>query len=283
MRRNHIIFMEAFRATSAGSSVRNKIIILISLFIYSVFRFIPRHFQLLKRSSYAYYGEFILKDVTVKNEDGIFYCRKRSADCPVVSPTYEKEIREYFGLNKGIFIDVGAHIGKYTIMMCKRLDNQSKVIALEPDPDNYKVLLRNILLNDCKDITPLNVGLWKEKDKLNLYGFGNKNTGGRSVVVSTSDFKVIIEVDTLDNVLKKLGVKKVDLIKIDVEGAEVEVLEGAKETLKQKPKIIFECWSEKNLHNIQNILKEYRVNKTAMEGYYFAYVDNAVNRYNISS
>lgn len=256
-----------------GDSTKDKMYIAISFILYFIFRFVPRHFHIVKENSYAYYGEFILKDITVKNEDGTFYCRKRTVDAPIVSINNELIIRDFFKFHdKKVFLDVGAHIGKYTIIMSKKLGNSGKVISFEPDPDNYNVLKKNILLNHCENIIALNIGLWSKKDKLKLYdGFGNENTHGRSVVRTTCNF-VEIDVDTLDNILEKLGIKEIDLIKIDVEDAEVEVFKGANETIKLKPKLIFECWGGDNLEQIKNILKpfDYKIEKTSEPGYYFA-------------
>lgn len=256
-----------------GDSTKDKMYISISFILYFIFRFVPRHFHIVKENSYAYYGEFILKDITVKNEDGTFYCRKRTVDAPIVSINNELIIRDFFKFHdKKVFLDVGAHIGKYTIIMSKKLGNSGKVISFEPDPDNYNVLKKNILLNHCENIIALNIGLWSKKDKLKLYdGFGNENTHGRSVVRTTCNF-VEIDVDTLDNILEKLGIKEIDLIKIDVEDAEVEVFKGANETIKLKPKLIFECWGGDNLEQIKNILKpfDYKIEKTSEPGYYFA-------------
>ena len=94
-------------AALEGYSLFDKIIILVSLFLYGLFRFIPKHLGLLKKSSGAFYGELILKDVRIRNGDGIFVCRKKSSDCPIVSNITERELREYFKLDKGVFVNVG--------------------------------------------------------------------------------------------------------------------------------------------------------------------------------
>ncbi|MEM2614637.1 MAG: FkbM family methyltransferase, partial [Nitrososphaerota archaeon] len=51
-----------------------------------------------------------------------------------------------FNLEKGVFVDVGAHIGKYTIMVARKLKD-GKVIAIEADPNNFKILKKNLILN----------------------------------------------------------------------------------------------------------------------------------------
>jgi hypothetical protein len=77
-------------------------------------------------------------------------------------------------------------------------------------------------------------------------------------------------VDTLDNVINRDKIKNVKLIKIDVEGAESDVLRGAKKILKRDhPRIIFEAWDEKNLNKIKKILIlfKYQIKRIGYEDY----------------
>ena len=254
----------------SGFSVKDSIIIAISWLIYFCYIFIPRYLCLSKRKLSAFNGEFIFWDITVKNRDGIFYCRKRSNDLPIISPIFEKEISKYFKLDKGIFIDIGANIGKYTIMVGKRLDG--KIISFEPDADNYKILLNNMALNKLGNVIPLDIGLWKEKCILKFYDSNNKNTGAKTIF-HTPHLIGSIKVDRLDKILKDLEISTVDLIKIDAEGAEVQILEGAMDILKCKPKLIFESLNEENFLKIKEILQPYNYNieKTILKDYYVAY------------
>lgn len=266
-----LVCKKAFEAISMAITTKDKFAILISLFFACISGFIHR--IRLKRSPVTYEG-FMVKDITLRDEDGgIFYCRKRTIDFFVALPGYEKELRGYFKLTDGVFVDVGAHIGKYTIMMARRLGSRGRVIAFEPDYDNYRVLEKNVSLNQLENVIPLNKSLWREKGKLKLYYPNDKHTDMRTVAWHVNWKHHIVEADTLDNVLKELGIESVDLIKIDVEGAEIEVLEGAKETLKQSPKIVFESLDNEKMSKMQDILGSYgyRIERTAVDTYYFAY------------
>ncbi|MCL0050753.1 FkbM family methyltransferase [Dehalococcoidia bacterium] len=265
----------AFEIISTAITTKDKFAILISLFLAGISSFLYQ--MRLKRTPGTY--NFMLKDITLRNKDGVFYCRERTTDFVHILPGFEKEIRDYFNLTEGVFVDVGAHIGKYTMTMGRRLGSRGRVIAFEPDCDNYRVLEKNISLNRLKNVILLNKALWGEKGKLKLYyphDPNDKDTGntGASTVVCHANWKHrIVEADTLDNVLKELGIESVDLIKIDVEGAEIKVLEGAKETLKQSPRIIFESLDDEKMSKMWNILGSYgyKIERTPLDTYYFAY------------
>ena len=165
-----------FEIISSAVTIKDKLAILISLFLV----FISRLFYQIKIKKIPATYNFMIKNVTLKNKDGIFYCRKQTIDFIHILPGFEKEIRGYFNLTNGVFVDVGAHIGKYTIIMAKRIGDYGKVIALEPDPNNYRILEKNIFLNKLKNVTLLRKALWRKKDKLKLYypeNLSDKDTG----------------------------------------------------------------------------------------------------------
>lgn len=127
-----------------------------------------------------------------------------------------------------IFVDVGANIGTVAIPIAKIVH---KVVAFEPVKDNRDLLEENILLNKCTNIDVHAVALGKEHGTVSLVA----QDGGDAATYSVrkgSDTPVI----PLDSLLLKA-----DFIKIDVEGYELEVLQGARETLRtHRPVIFFE-------------------------------------------
>jgi len=135
------------------------------------------------------------------------------------------------------------------------------VIALEPDPDNYDVLKKNVKLNECSDrvrllmvaagskegLTPLYKGLFPATSSM-VSGFSS----------ASSEIKTYVKVDTLDNILSKEGLvpgSHIDYLKIDVEGAEVDVLRGAVETLKRTRYLQVEVFDQ-NLNEVKTMLKK---------------------------
>jgi FkbM family methyltransferase len=143
---------------------------------------------------------------------------------------YEPSIRKYFVPNKGdIVVDVGANIGYYTLWAAKKVGTIGKVISIEPEPSNYKLLLQNLSLNRLQNVVPVNIALSDKIDVTRLYM--GKRSVTHSICQNVRDARtghsIAIPTTTLDSLLKKLRVERVDWLKIDVEGAELEVIRGA--------------------------------------------------------
>ena len=131
-------------------------------------------------------------------------------------------------------IDIGAHIGMYTIFAAEKIGNTGKVIAIEPESENYKQLLKNIKVNNFFNIIPVNIALFNHEgcEKLYLSSFsGSHSLSPKEDTISSIE----VPLKTLDNLLEELNLKKVDIIKIDAEGAEIPILKGAEKTLKANP------------------------------------------------
>ena len=153
------------------------------------------------------------------------------------------------------------------------LKNDGKVIAIEPEKNNFKILKKNIKLNNLNNVIVINKGCFSKRATLTFYLDG-VGTGGHSLVnKSVGDEKIKIEVDSLDNILKELKIKKIDLMKVDVEGAEADVLEGAVKTLnKSHPKIVFEAWNSVHLKRVEKILSKFNYKIKKIDDInYFAY------------
>lgn len=133
------------------------------------------------------------------------------------------------------FIDIGANQGEYTLWALRKTGISGKVIAFEPMDEMFEQLLENIQLNpEYKNIvTPLKMGLSNKKGEIQLYGREGDNEGVNTIF-PTASHKVLIQtipLDSLDAQLKTLACDAVDFIKIDVEGAELQVLQGGEATL----------------------------------------------------
>jgi FkbM family methyltransferase len=136
-------------------------------------------------------------------------------------------------LSKGeTIVDCGAYIGEFTLYAAKAVGPSGRVIAFEPDPVIFRKLMANIELNGLKNITALNKGLWSKPGTLKFVGDSIK---GYSFMSAEKDAGAIdVPVVSLDDELCRLNIKKVDLIKMDVEGAEIEAVKGAARTLKEQ-------------------------------------------------
>jgi FkbM family methyltransferase len=141
-----------------------------------------------------------------------------------------------------VVIDVGAHVGYYTLLAASLVGDQGRVFAFEPDAGNYSLLLENINLNghscarafrqavaDRGGSTSFFLSAWGS-DRNSLY---QDNSGLEAQ-------RVEVEAVTLDDFLAAAGNPIVDLVKMDIEGAELVALQGMKETLKRTRRLILE-------------------------------------------
>jgi FkbM family methyltransferase len=188
-------------------------------------------------------GNSILLKVNVPKYNYKFYCRINNEDYTFMTG-HEEEIEEHFNPNDGdIVVDVGAHAGHYTLISSKRVGQNGKVIAIEADPTNFEILNRNIQLNGLTNVIPLNYAAYSKQTKLKLYlpveesGFSIYNT---IMVNRAKPEEKFIEVNanTLDYLLQQNGIRYANWIKIDVEGAEFEVLKGTINILSNSVNIV---------------------------------------------
>jgi FkbM family methyltransferase len=123
-----------------------------------------------------------------------------------------------------VVVDAGAYPGDYALFAAKKVGPDGRVLAFEPGAKNRAVLERNILKAGLSNVTVVPKGLWNCEKTLFL------NENGLATAVQ-SDSGLEIEVVTLDAALQELGISKIQVLKMDIEGAEIEALEGAKQTL----------------------------------------------------
>jgi FkbM family methyltransferase len=140
------------------------------------------------------------------------------------------------------FIDIGANIGQHTCVAAKLVGPTGRVVSFEPGSVARARLLRNVALNGFRNVQVHDCALGNRDSTAVLHRLDPDNDGHASIAPTTTpgsaDEHVVVK--TLDSVLEVTGPC---VVKIDVEGAEVSVLEGATRLLhEQKPRAIFvEC------------------------------------------
>jgi FkbM family methyltransferase len=145
-----------------------------------------------------------------------------------------------------VFIDVGAYQGLYTVYACK---HAKKVLAVEPNPMALAYLKTNIALNNCHNtiVAPKAAGDRRGMVKLRIPRPAKKGhiSTMASIVWSFEEaLEIDVEADTLDNIVDEAGLDTIDIVKIDVEGAEGLVVKGAERTLRKARAILVEIWPE---------------------------------------
>jgi FkbM family methyltransferase len=141
-----------------------------------------------------------------------------------------------------LVLDLGACTGDFCILASKKVGKNGKVIAIEPDVENYKLLKLNIERNNCQNVILINLGVGGHE--------------GEKEIHAPCDKTFISKIDTLENILKGLNIKdKINFIKMDIEGFEVEVVIKSIEIIKQANVISLEFHGTKE--KVDNMLLKY--------------------------
>lgn len=139
-------------------------------------------------------------------------------------------------------LDIGAHHGLYTLLASRRVGPKGQVIAFEPSPRERKALFRHLKLNRCTNVTVQGLALGNEEGEAILHIVQGGESGCNSLkppVVKSGTSPVRVSVARLDDWLRKQGIERVDFVKLDVEGAELSVLKGARRLLESAKRPVF--------------------------------------------
>lgn len=143
------------------------------------------------------------------------------------------------------FIDVGAHVGYYSVLASRAVGSEGNVVALEASPETFAALEKNLILDpDCGNVRALNVAASELPGMIPFY-LGPKGSEGWSTTVLRDSFRDRCTVSSgpLTSLLTEKELRTARIIKIDVEGAEAEVLRGlvpALGLLRQDVEIVME-------------------------------------------
>ncbi len=151
--------------------------------------------------------------------------------------TYEKEFFNAFvqALKSGIVVyDIGAHWGFYSLVASRIVGEEGKVYAFEPVPSNVETIRKNLELNGIQNVDIFEMAV------SDIVGTVHFDLGGDTGLGKISpDGRLEVTTDTLDNLIQQRHLIPPHVIKIDVEGSEVSVLQGALHTLREHRPILF--------------------------------------------
>lgn len=148
-----------------------------------------------------------------------------------------------------VFFDIGANIGFYTLLGSRLVGPKGSVVSFEPVVRNLSYLYRHVTLNRCRNVSVLAAAC---SDRATLATFSIAQNVGEGHLDTVADVpgrsmtagKALVPTVTVDSVAEKLGVLP-DVMKIDVEGAELEVLRGAETVLRaRRPQIFLSIHSD---------------------------------------
>ncbi len=147
-------------------------------------------------------------------------------------------------IKKGdVVLDIGAHIGYYTLIAADIVGDEGKVYAFEPDPKNFTLLEKNVRENGYKNVELVNKAVAEKTGSSRLY-LNTENTGDHRIY-SASDKRRSIKIQaiSLDDFFRDKN-KRINMIKMDIQGSEVRAFKGAIKLIKQNQniKILTEFW-----------------------------------------
>lgn len=126
-------------------------------------------------------------------------------------------------------VDVGANIGMYTLFAARAVGLNGRVFAFEPVPDLYRRLVGNVAVSRAGSVTTFEVALSDRRGTAPFH-IGRSDSMGSLVRAQTPE-TIDVPTEPLDEFLDRQAVTRVDVLKVDVEGAEMQVVRGAQRTL----------------------------------------------------
>jgi len=172
-----------------------------------------------------------------------------------------------------VFIDVGANVGYYSLLASKLVGKYGRVIAIECIPQTAAILKINLCFASADNVILIDKAAWSSRTRLQMLiprGFYGQASAVGLHKGSIFD-KVEVEAISLDEIIESLNIHKIKMLKIDVEGSELQVLEGGRKTLKKTKYIIVEI--SKNAKPILQLLRgaSFKIRRFNFPNYIFAY------------
>lgn len=224
---------------------------------------LQQHNETLNRIIHRIVRHFPYLEFIIKNKSGIFAVQPFDDSTTICSDYFEEHLRPWLALppQKDVFLDIGANRGLYTVLALTKYGFR-EVRAFEPNPKVCTTLEKNITLNDITDrVTVHPVGLGKEDAMLGFVVDEMHLGGGRVAEQDIATLK--ISVKALDAVIDEVTAARINFIKIDTEGYERAVLEGASRTLTQMPNSSCVMIESTDPDTIATILAPYGFTKQA--------------------
>lgn len=141
-------------------------------------------------------------------------------------------------------LDVGANVGM-TALAFSQICARGRVVAIEPVPQTFECLRRNLSEANVKNVTALNFGAGNTSGSFTMQGAENNAAGAfvanQHTAYASGHFSAQVAIKRIDEVFDQLGLGRLDVAKIDVEGFELAVLEGAANTIdRYRPRVLLE-------------------------------------------
>ncbi len=162
---------------------------------------------------------------------------------------YEAALVQRLLTDDGVFWDIGANVGYFTLLAAAALDQRGQIVAFEPGENAYSRLVENLALNPYRNVATFNVAVSDREGEAVLHVSGDIADSSASLYEpgQTQARGQACRTVALDHFLAVEGLRPPDLIKLDAEGAELAVLQGARELLAHTPPMFLMEMEEKTL------------------------------------
>lgn len=153
------------------------------------------------------------------------YVRTRSTDLDVFYSIFHRD--EYKLVPSATLqniVDCGSNVG-YSCLYLSQLYPNARIVAIEPEHRNYEVLVKNT--ESIDRIMPVNAAIWSSTGKVELMDRGTGDWGYAIRALQTEATDAAVACVTIDDIVNQYSMERIELLKLDIEGAEKEVLEGS--------------------------------------------------------
>lgn len=198
---------------------------------------------------------FLLKSFPAKYQNKFFEITLKTIPISIlklIPCSYSAYIKNYKPKKGDIIIDCGAHIGNCTILFSRIVGKDGIVIAMEPFEDSFRIF-KERTTNLKANILAVNKGVWFETKKAILKIFHDQTISCQIFDHINNDknfyenYNGVVECITIDDLINEIKPKRLDMIKMDIEGAEIEALKGATYTIqKYSPRFVIASYHIKN-------------------------------------
>lgn len=208
--------------------------------LFNIFNYLPEstiknkiryhyHINYLKSNIFcSYTKKFLLIGLKNKKIIKIPYNFFTNLSVYSFAETIQGYLNHYIPKKGDVVIDAGAYDGTISLFLSKLVGKEGRIISFEPDTENFKKLKSKISKYNAKNIVIINKGLFS---KDGIFIFNNEGLQISSLYSNNKNNPKKIKFVTLDRELEKLRIKKINFIKMDIEGAEIEAIKGSKRIL----------------------------------------------------
>ena len=156
----------------------------------------------------------------------------------IYEPNQTEVVKKYVHEGDTV-IDIGAHVGYYTLLMAQLVGENGKVYSFEPDPVNFQLLKKSVEINGFENVVLIQKAVSNITDKVKLFLGNDDSAINRIYDAKLGDTKESIDVEsvTIDEYFKEND-ELVNFIKIDSEGSEVKIINGMKQFLSRNQELV---------------------------------------------